>query len=160
MATIDDNGAKSDENANIDRVVDVVSAFVANNKVSPSDLISLIHDVNKAFEGLGKVAIDPEPAKLNPAVPIRKSVTDDYIVCLEDGLKFKSLKRHLRTKYGMTPEGYRKKWGLPADYPMVCPSYSAARSALAKNSGLGQLRKGKAPKKVVAKKAPGRAKKA
>lgn len=160
MAEIDGNGAKHDENANIDRVVDVVSAFVANNKLSPSDLISLIYDLNKAFEGLGKVAVDTAPAKLNPAAPIRKSVTDDYIICLEDGLKFKSLKRHLRTKYGMTPDGYRQKWGLPADYPMVCPSYSATRSALAKNSGLGQLRKGKATNKVVAKKAPGRAKKA
>jgi predicted transcriptional regulator len=98
----------------------------------------LIADVHAALKALGteEVVIPAEEKK--PAVPVRKSVTPDYIICLEDGKKFKSLKRHLRTHYNLSPEEYREKWGLPADYPMVAPSYSATRSQLAKDNGLGR----------------------
>lgn len=150
-------------NEKLDHVVDVVSAFVANNKISSAELLSLIASVNKAFTDLSKAPVEPTPVKIQPAISIRRSITDDYIVCLEDGLKFKSLKRHLRAKYGMSPDEYRKKWDLPFDYPMVCPNYSAARSAFAKKTGLGQARriavqKKKAVKKPNAKKSPARAK--
>jgi predicted transcriptional regulator len=117
---------------------DVVSAYVANNRVTPSDLVDLIADVH---ESLAKLGIEPEAppaAPLVPAVPIRKSVTPEAIICLEDGKSFKSLKRHLSSKYGLTPEQYRAKWALPADYPMVAPAYAEARSALAKSMGLGR----------------------
>jgi predicted transcriptional regulator len=93
--------------------------------------------VHRALTGVSVVAPEPEPRK-EPAVPVRRSITPDYLVCLEDGKTFKSLKRHLRTKYDLSPEDYRAKWGLPKDYPMVAPNYAAARSALAKNMGLGK----------------------
>ena len=119
---------------------DIVSAYVGHNALSAPDLSKLIADVHGALSGLGTTA--PAPVEdLKPAVPIRKSITPDYIVCLEDGKKFKSLKRHLRTHYDLTPEQYREKWGLPADYPMVAPSYAEARSKLAKEMGLGQKRR-------------------
>ena len=121
----------------IDLSAEIVCAYVSNNSLSLADLPRLIADVHASLRGLSAAA--PEPAvELKPAVPVRKSIADDYIVCLEDGKKFKSLKRHLRTHYGMTPEEYREKWGLPADYPMVAPSYSATRSRLAKANGLGR----------------------
>jgi predicted transcriptional regulator len=117
---------------------DVVSAYVSNNPVPVADLPSLIGEVYAAIAGRSSsetVQVE-EPKK--PAVPIKKSVTPDYIVSLEDGKKFKSLKRHLATHYNMTPDEYRAKWGLPHDYPMVAPNYAASRSALAKTMGLGR----------------------
>lgn len=125
----------------IELAADIVAAFVSNNTVATADLPSLIVQVHGALQGIGKPAQATVPEAQKPAVAVKKSVTNDFIVCLEDGLQFKSLKRHLRTKYNMTPEEYRAKWGLPKDYPMVAPAYAAARSELAKNMGLGQARK-------------------
>jgi predicted transcriptional regulator len=116
---------------------DIVSAFVSNNAVAPDALANLITSVYTALTGMASGA-EPEPEPQEPAVPIRRSVTPDYIISLEDGSKYKSLKRHLSTKYGMTPDEYRAKWGLPSDYPMVAPNYAKARSDLAKQMGLGQ----------------------
>ena len=116
---------------------DIVSAYVANNAVAPGALANLITSVHTALTGMSS-ASEPEPEPQAPAVPIRKSVTPDYIISLEDGSRYKSLKRHLSSKYGMTPEEYRAKWGLPHDYPMVAPNYARARSELAKSMGLGQ----------------------
>ncbi|MEM6461281.1 MAG: MucR family transcriptional regulator [Pseudomonadota bacterium] len=119
---------------------EVVAAYVSNNVVQTTDLPGLIANVHSA---LGSTTASQAPAeKLKPAVPIKKSVHHDYIICLENGLKFKSLKRHLMTYHGLTPDEYREKWGLPADYPMVAPAYAEARSRLAKEMGLGQKRKG------------------
>src|SRR5215218_7278469 len=125
----------------IELAADIVSAYVSNNSIPSSDLPALIGDVHLALVRVagGTVEVPVEAPK--PAVPVKKSVTPDYIICLEDGKKFKSLKRHLRTQYGMTPEQYREKWGLPADYPMVAPNYAKARSELAKEMGLGQQRR-------------------
>lgn len=124
----------------IELSADIISAYVSNNTVPASDLPGLIAEV---FGALSRTAdnvkeIPTEPLK--PAVSIRRSVTPDFITCLEDGKQFKSLKRHLRTHYDLSPDEYREKWGLPADYPMVAPNYAAARSALAKKMGLGQQR--------------------
>ncbi|MGQ3675401.1 MucR family transcriptional regulator [Xanthobacter sp. TB0139] len=138
----------------IDFTADIVAAYVSNNSVAANDLPALIESVHRALGQLGTPSAPPAE-ELKPAVPIKKSVTPDYIICLEDGKKFKSLKRHLRTSYGMTPDAYREKWGLPKDYPMVAPAYAAARSELAKNMGLGQSRKKAAP---TPKKAPVRRK--
>ena len=124
---------------------DLVSSYVSNNTVARADLPGLIESVYLTLTRHAKGPAVPEKAELTPAVPIKKSVTPDYIVCLEDGKKFKSLKRHLRTAYGMTPEEYRVKWGLAADYPMVAPNYAASRSELAKKMGLGQVRTKEAP---------------
>ncbi len=126
---------------------DIVSAYVANNSVSQADLAALIASVHSSLTKLGAEPEAPAAAVLVPAVAIRKSVTPDAIICLEDGKPFKSLKRHLSSKFRLTPEQYRAKWGLPADYPMVAPAYAEARSALAKSIGLGR----KAPPAVVAK---------
>jgi predicted transcriptional regulator len=116
---------------------DVVAAFVANNSVPDGNLTSVIQTVHTAFSELNNgSATANEPQK--PAVPIKRSITPDYIVCLEDGKKLKMLKRHLRTTYGMTPEEYRAKWGLPHDYPMVAPNYAKQRSEFAKQIGLGK----------------------
>jgi predicted transcriptional regulator len=120
----------------------IVSAFVGKNPVSPAELRAVINDVYRALSdnALG----GPTPCAVpeaKPAVPVKRSVSEDYIICLEDGKKFKSLKRHLRTHYDLSPEQYREKGGLPADYPMVAPKYAAARSLLAKKIGLGQRRK-------------------
>jgi predicted transcriptional regulator len=128
-------GADSDL---IELSTEIVCAYVSHNALSPTDLPKLIAEVHSALNGLHSSEI-PEPVEeLKPAVPVRKSVAPDYIICLEDGKKFKSLKRHLRTHYNMSPEEYRDKWGLPADYPMVAPNYSATRSRLAKDNGLGR----------------------
>jgi predicted transcriptional regulator len=116
----------------------IVAAYVSNNAVAPGDLPRLIAEVHGALKGLGKEEASEPVEEKKPAVPVRKSVTAEYIICLEDGKKFKSLKRHLRTHYNLSPEEYREKWGLPADYPMVAPSYSATRSKLAKENGLGR----------------------
>lgn len=125
----------------IDIVADVVSAYVSNNSVAAADLPNLIAEVHASFTRIanGEPA-EEAPAKPVPAVPIKKSVTPDYIVSLEDGKKYKSLKRHLGG-HGLTPDEYRTKWGLPADYPMVAPNYAKARSELAKQMGLGQARR-------------------
>jgi predicted transcriptional regulator len=115
----------------------IVSAYVRNNLLETAELPDLIRNVHAALVGLS-TAGEAEPEPLKPAVPVKKSIYKDYLVCLEDGLKFKSLKRHLRSKYGLSPEEYRQKWGLPADYPMVAPGYSEKRSKLAKKMGLGR----------------------
>jgi len=114
----------------------IVSAHVANNPMQPDALPALIQSVFKTLAGAGKEA--PEPVKLEPAVPIKRSIFADHIVCLEDGKKLKMLKRHLSTAYNMTPQQYRERWGLPHDYPMVAPDYAKHRSALAKEIGLGR----------------------
>lgn len=120
----------------LDLVSEIVSAHVSNNQTDPATIPSLIRDVYQAL----KTADQPqsEPEKLQPAVPVKRSVFPDYIVCLEDGKKLKMLKRHLQSAYGMTPEQYRERWGLPADYPMVAPNYAERRSTLAREIGLGR----------------------
>jgi predicted transcriptional regulator len=128
----------------IELTASIVSAYVGNNPVPAAELPALISQVHGALtrvsgNGAAPAAAEQPPAK--PAVSVKKSMTAEYLVCLEDGKRFKSLKRHLRTQYGMTPEQYREKWGLPADYPMVAPNYAVARSQLAKQMGLGQQRK-------------------
>ena len=120
---------------------EVVAAYVSNNALAIAELPGLISDV---YGALGRTNAPPQAQQVEkpkPAVPIKKSVTDDHIVCLEDGKKFKSLKRHLMTHYQLSPEEYREKWDLPADYPMVAPNYAAARSRLAKQMGLGHKRR-------------------
>ncbi len=117
----------------------IVAAYVGNNQVQSGDLPALIERVHRSLVELGDPAGGVTPLK--PAVSVKKSITDDYLICLEDGEKFKSLRRHLRAKYDLSPEDYREKWGLPADYPMVAPSYARQRSKLAKKMGLGQSRK-------------------
>jgi predicted transcriptional regulator len=128
-----------EENANLlEMTADMFSAYVSNNTVSPDAVAALIGTIHSTMTQLSTGAVEPEPENKEPAVPIRKSITPDYLICLEDGRKFKSLKRHLRTKYDMSPEEYRAKWGLAKDYPMVAPNYAKARSDLAKQMGLGQ----------------------
>lgn len=122
----------------LEMTADIVSAYVGNNSVAAETLPSLIANIHAALSQVSGGAVEPEPEPKEPAVPVRKSITADYLICLEDGRKFKSLKRHLRTKYNMSPEEYRAKWGLPKDYPMVAPNYAKARSDLAKQMGLGQ----------------------
>ena len=122
----------------MDMTVEIVSAFVGNNTVPASELAALIHNVHSALNSISTGEETKVEAPKEPAVSVKKSISSDYIVCLEDGRKFKSLKRHLRTKYGMSPEDYRAKWNLPKDYPMVAPNYAKARSDLAKQMGLGQ----------------------
>ncbi len=135
----DESGvALGGDNDLIDLSTEIVSAYVSHNALSISDLPKLIADVHLALKSL-RSGSAPEPVEeLKPAVPVKKSVSAEYIICLEDGKKFKSLKRHLKTHFDMTPDQYRERWGLPADYPMVAPSYSATRSRLAKDNGLGR----------------------
>lgn len=132
----------------IEMAADIVSAFVSNNSVPAGELPNVIASVHAALSGLSNQS---GPAQIEvakePAVSVRKSVTPDFIICLEDGKKFKSLKRHLRTTYGLSPDQYREKWKLSPDYPMVAPNYAKARSELAKASGLGQQRRKSAQKK-------------
>ncbi len=119
----------------------IVSAFVSKNSVQASDLPALISSVYQSLKSVGQPQAAVEaPADLKPAVPVKKSVTPDYIVCLEDGKRCKMLKRHLMASFGLTPDEYRAKWGLPADYPMVAPNYAKARSDLALKLGLGRSR--------------------
>jgi predicted transcriptional regulator len=127
----------------IDLAADIVSAYVSNNSIPVADLPMLIADVHRALNNTQRGMQEPASEPLKPAVNPKKSVFPDYIVCLEDGKKFKSLKRHLRTHYDLSPEEYRDKWSLAPDYPMVAPNYAAARSALAKKMGLGQQRRRK-----------------
>lgn len=121
---------------------DIVAAYVGANLVSPQDLPALIRTVHTALREIGGGVQVAAEVNLEPAVSVKKSVTPDFIICLEDGKRFKSLKRHLRTRYAMSPEEYRAKWNLPHDYPMVAPNYAKARSDLAKRMGLGLARKG------------------
>ncbi|MBV9260275.1 MAG: MucR family transcriptional regulator [Pseudolabrys sp.] len=125
----------------IDLTAEIVSAYVSNNTVPAADIPVLINQVHAALARVAGAGGDAPAEALKPAVSVKKSITPEYIVCLEDGKKFKSLKRHLRTQYNMTPEQYREKWGLSPDYPMVAPNYAAARSQLAKQMGLGQQRR-------------------
>ncbi|MCK2053487.1 MucR family transcriptional regulator [Methylobacterium sp. 37f] len=125
----------------IELAADIVSAFVSNNSVPIADLPALIASIHATLGKLNQSGVEEKVEPLTPAVSVKRSITPDYIVCLEDGKKFKSLKRHLRTRYEMTPEQYRTRWSLPSDYPMVAPNYAAARSELAKNMGLGQQRR-------------------
>ena len=127
-----------DKSEIIEMTADIVSAYVGNNAVAAADLASLIQSVHRALSGVTGAADVVEAPPQEPAVSIKRSIQPDHLVCLEDGRKFKSLKRHLRTKYNLSPEDYRAKWGLPKDYPMVAPSYAKARSDLAKQMGLGQ----------------------
>jgi predicted transcriptional regulator len=119
----------------------IVSAHVSNNSVAPDALSTLIQDVYRTLSGVGKEPVQPD--KPQPAVPVKKSVFPDHIICLEDGKKLKMLKRHLKTAYNMTPEQYRERWGLPPDYPMVAPNYARHRSTLAKKIGLGTKPRGR-----------------
>ena len=133
-------GDVTDTTNYIGLTAEIVSAYVSNNTVASADIPALINQVHTALMRVtsGEAQSPSEPLK--PAVPIKRSINPDFIVCLDDGKKFKSLKRHLRTQYNMTPEQYREKWSLPGDYPMVAPNYAAARSQLAKQMGLGQQR--------------------
>ena len=124
----------------IELTAEIVSAYVSNNTVAAGDIPGLINQVHAALTRVSGSPVEAPSEPLKPAVSLKKSITPEYIVCLEDGKKFKSLKRHLRTQYNMTPEQYRDKWNLPADYPMVAPNYAVARSQLAKQMGLGQQR--------------------
>lgn len=133
------------DNANqvtyVDLAAGIVSAFVTKNAVRPAELPALIASVHGALSNAANRKAEQPQEELRPAVPIKKSITPDYIICLEDGKRFKSLKRHLRSAYNMTPDQYRAKWSLPADYAMVAPNYAKARSQLAKAMGLGQKRR-------------------
>ena len=138
-----DDGSKQPEL--VARATEIVAAFVGNNTVAVSDLPALISNVFQALRSTGQVEAEKPAGALIPAVPIRKSVGRDFIVCLDDGKKLKMLKRHLATSYNLTPQEYRQRWGLPRDYPMVAPGYAAMRSALAREIGLGRKPVAKAP---------------
>ncbi|TXI12628.1 MAG: MucR family transcriptional regulator [Rhizobium sp.] len=135
---------KKENSASQERFIEltskIVSAYVLRNATAPEDLPRLIMETHSALTGSFQPTSSTSEKSPKPAVPIKKSVTDDYLICLEDGGKYKSLKRHLNTKYGLSPEEYRKKWGLPADYPMVSASYAATRSTLAKKALLGHTK--------------------
>src|ERR1700677_166206 len=142
----------------LDLTARIVSAYAGNATLSPSELTDVIGSVSRALSQLSSATVEPEPKELAPAVPVKKSVTADFIVCLEDGKKLKMLKRHLMSTYGMTPADYRTKWNLPRDYPMVAPNYAASRSQLAKSFGLRRnpvpvvIEVPAAPKKAAARK--------
>ncbi len=116
---------------------EIVAAHVSNNPVALGDLPNLIQEVYRILSAVGRPAVEPEPGRPQPAVPIKKSVSPEYLICLEDGKKLKMLKRHLKTSFNLTPDQYRERWGLPSDYPMVAPNYTKHRSTLAKRIGLG-----------------------
>lgn len=140
--------ATEDYDMVLELAAEVVSAYVSNNSVSTTDLPGLIGEVYEAFNMASKNKTIGGTSNTKPAVPIKKSMTDDYLICLEDGKKFKSLKRHLRSHYDISPEEYREKWGLPLDYPMVAPNYAKARSQLARDMGLGRKPGQKVKRKV------------
>ncbi len=137
---LDENQSREDASLSasdaLELTTEIVAAYVGKNPVQSVDLSNVIRDVHETLLALGSAA--QAPVQQKPAVSVKKSLTDDYLICLEDGLKFKSLKRHLRSKYDLTPDAYREKWGLPFDYPMVAPSYARKRSKLAKDMGLGR----------------------
>jgi predicted transcriptional regulator len=141
-----------DDRTAIELTADIVSAYVGNNPLPAAGLPDLIASVSASVRKLSGVAAKESPS-LTPAVNPKRSVFPDYIICLEDGKKFKSLKRHLSTDHGLTPDEYRAKWGLASDYPMVAPNYSATRSALAKSSGLGRKPAAVSPGKATKRKA-------
>ncbi len=133
---------EAEDDVLLDYTTAIVSAYVGNNPVSAHDLSNIIGDVYKSLgEVAGTSLAPPEAEKPKPAVSIKKSLGHEYLICLEDGKSFKSLKRHLKTHYDLTPDQYREMWGLAADYPMVAPAYAEARSNLAKQMGLGQKRR-------------------
>ena len=136
---------QSNENT-LQYATDIVTAYVSNNPLPPSELPSIIQSTHDALAKLAAGQATQEEEILKPAVPIKKSVTNDYLVCLEDGKKLKMLKRYLRSRYNMSPEEYRAKWNLPPDYPMVAPSYAAKRSEFAKEIGLGKGGRGRSKK--------------
>ena len=143
------DAASTERDNAIELTTEIVSAFVARNSVAASDLPALISSVHATLSGLGSPAAPAFAAEpLKPAVSIKKSITPDFLISLEDGRPYKSLKRHLSTKHGLTPEAYRAKWNLPKDYPMVAPNYAKARSDLAKQMGLGQGGRQAAKKKT------------
>ena len=125
----------------IELTASIVSAYVSNNATSAADLPGLIAQVHSALQRVSITSTEAVAEPTKPAVSVKQSMTPDYLICLEDGKRFKSLKRHLRSQYNMSPEQYREKWNLPADYPMVAPNYAVARSQLAKKMGLGQQRR-------------------
>lgn len=136
----------ADQNPSADLLgltAEIVSAHVSNNPVSLADLPNLIQDVYRTLSSVGQPIVAPEPERPQPAVPVKKSVTPDYLICLEDGKKLKMLKRHLQTSYNLTPDQYRERWGLQSDYPMVAPNYAKHRSTLAKKIGLGTKPRGR-----------------
>ena len=139
---------------------EIVASYAASNTLAPDALVELISTINQTLKALGTPVASAVAPALVPAVPVKKSVTADYIVCLEDGLKFKSLRRHLRAAFGLTPDQYRAKWGLPDSYPMVAPNYSAARSNLAKELRFGHRRTPAAPAAAAKKPSAKRAAKA
>ena len=141
----------------VELTADVVSAYVSNNSVSSADLPMLLSSVYAALTRTAQGQNQEPKAALVPVVSVKKSVTPDYLVCLEDGKKFKSLKRHLRTTYDMSPDQYRAKWGLPQNHPMVAPNYAKTRSELAKTRGLGQQRRKEQPTPAKGRKAKGAA---
>ena len=122
----------------LDITAEVVASYVSNNPVSTAELPNLINEIHSAFRKLSGSTLNASTEKRKPAVSIKKSLHEDYLICLEDGKKFKSLKRHLRSHFNLSPEEYREKWGLPPDYPMVAPNYAKERSSLARKMGLGR----------------------
>jgi len=132
------NSRTVDSNTLLALTAQIVSAYAGNASLSPTELTDTIASVSRALAQLSSSSIEPEKKELIPAVPVKKSVTPDFIICLEDGKKLRMLKRHLMSTYGLTPAEYRVKWGLPRDYPMVAPNYAATRSQLAKKIGLGR----------------------
>ncbi|MDP6473703.1 MAG: MucR family transcriptional regulator [Alphaproteobacteria bacterium] len=134
------NENNTDDNELLRLTAKIVASYVGNNSLGADQVPEIVRTVSAALRQIEKGEIGPDKAAGKPAVPIRRSVTPDFIVCLEDGRKLKMLKRHLRTTFGMTPDEYRARWGLPADYPMVAPNYAKRRSELAKKIGLGQKR--------------------
>ncbi len=133
---------EQDQTLLLELTSELVSAYVSKNPLAAADLTNLIQEVHTSLSGLTGAAAEPVAEKQKPAVSIRKSLGHDYLICLEDGKKFKSLKRHLKTHYDLSPDQYREKWGLPSDYPMVAPAYAEQRSRLAREMGLGQKRRG------------------
>ena len=136
-----DNENSNDNSMLMELTSDVVSSYVSNNPIAAGDLSNLIKDVYAALDSVSGGSATPIAEKQKPAVSVKKSLGHDYLICLEDGKKFKSLKRHLKTHFDLSPEEYREKWGLPSDYPMVAPAYAEERSRLAREMGLGQKRK-------------------
>ena len=150
MADVEQNQADQHEITTL--TAEIVGAYVSHHTVAAADLPDLIATVGKELVGLGQQPAEPVVEKPKPAVSIKRSITDEYLICLEDGKKLKMLKRHLMTRYGMTPDEYRERWGLKDDYPMVAPAYAETRSALAKKIGLGRKPEPKKPVRKTTKK--------
>lgn len=134
----DDDEIEADGNDNLRMTTDIVTSFVSNNKITPDQLTELIRSVHKTVGSLAEGEEPPVVERPKPAAPVNRSIHNDYIICLEDGKRLKMLKRYLRSTYNLSPDEYRKRWGLPADYPMVAPAYAARRSEFAKRIGLGK----------------------